>query len=405
MPTTKIVLYKQKTLADGTHPIMLQLTNNRKSFRISLGYKCTNEEWDFEKGKFKRTFYGYKNKNRVLKQMETKAEDVLDKIKLSGKPFTPQSFREEFTGVNKSITVFEFFEELFDDFDKKGKAGNKIVYKDTRNALKRFWKSNKTLMFADIDYKFLKKWEAFLIDGGCSGGGAAVYMRTLRATINEAIRRGYIEKEFYPFSTVQNKNGYSINHLKSKASPRALSIEDMDKLKNFPTENYPQLKQSLNYFLFSYFARGMNFKDMAMLKWSNIYNGRINYTREKTNKFLTIKISDNMQHILNKYPKEENNYIFPILSDFHKTPEQIKNRVKKCLKKYNVDLKEMASINGIQSKITSYVARHTFATTLKYKNTNIALISESLGHNNIATTSAYLKKFDNTELDNLEELL
>ena len=95
-------------------------------------------------------------------------------------------------------------------------------------------------------------------------------MRTLRAAINEGIRRDYMDKDFYPFSTAQNRNGYSISHLKSKASPRALSTEDMEKIKNFPSDENPHLKQSFHFFLFSYYLRGINFKDLALLKWTDI---------------------------------------------------------------------------------------------------------------------------------------
>jgi integrase len=170
-------------------------------------------------------------------------------------------------------------------------------------------------------------------------------------------------------------------------------------------QDHPELNQSHRLFLFSYYARGMNFKDMAMLKWKDIYNGRINYTREKTGKFFTMRVSENLQAIISEFKDEKSEFVFPILNDLHQSPEQIKNRVKKQLKKFNNDLKEIADILGIDAKITSYVARHTFATTLKKNNASISKISEALGHADVNVTNAYLKRFEDDELDELDILL
>ena len=223
-------------------------------------------------------------------------------------------------------------------------------------------------------------------------------MRTLRAIVNEAIKEGYLKQEYYPFSTQFNRNGYSLKDLKSKASPRALSDDDIRKLKEFPVEEYPELKESLYYFLFSYYARGMNFVDIAKLERKNIYDQRIHYFRSKTGKKLSIAISE---------PGADGGlYIFPILeADKHKSKAQIKYRVQKCLKKVNSDLKAIAEIVNIDISLTSYVARHTYATRLKREGVNVEVISEGLGHSDISTTKAYLKQFDHQVIDDADKVL
>ncbi len=230
-------------------------------------------------------------------------------------------------------------------------------------------------------------------------------MRTLRALINEAIRRGYMDEKEYPFSTQFNKNGYSLAHLKSVASPRALSDQDMKKIKDFKILKYPHLANSYHYFLFSYYARGINFADMAKLTWGDIYNGRLVYNRSKTSKALNLKVSDALQRILDVYEGNNPEYIFPILNEFHQSETQKKLRIKKCLKAYNKDLKEIAEILQIKITLTSYVARHTYATTLKRKGFSTEVISEALGHSELATTKAYLEKFSSDSLDAADEVL
>ncbi len=300
--------------------------------------------------------------------------------------------------------VYAFFGEQIEALNQKGKLGNQTLYKNTLNALKRFYGQKNSLAFNDIDYNFLTNFETYLFNRGCNEGGVSAYMRTLRAVINQAIKSGFMRPKDYPFSTPQ-KNGYSVSKLKSKPNPRALSMEDMEKVKNFPFDKYPDLKKSVLYFLFSYYARGMNFQDMARLQWSDIYNDRINYIRQKNRKFFSINLSDKLQEIIEQFPKSDSPYVFPILTNFHQTEVQKKNRIQKCLKHYNQDLKEIANVLGIDVNLTSYVARHTYATTLKNKGVDVSVISEGMGHKNVDVTKNYLKQFGNEVLDNTDELL
>ncbi len=404
MATIKIILYKQKTLKDGKHPVMLQITNNEKSSRISIGFRCFKNEWDVNRCRFKKQMENARNKNTILRDLETRAEQILDKIRKEKLTYTPKLFKDLFVGVKKEITVKDFYEIILDELEAKNKLGNRGNYKTSMNSLIKFTKG-RTFYFEDITYNFLKKYEAFLIQRGCSGGGVHNYMRTLRAAINEAIRRDYLNQENYPFSTQFNKKGYSLSHLKSNASPRALSISDMDKLKNFNVDAYPELKESWLFFMFSYYARGMNFIDMAYLKWEDVYNNKISYRRHKTNKQFNIPISEHLQKILDEFEPRIFEYVFPVFSNFHKTAVQQNNRTKKIRKKYNGDLKEIGKILELPNKLTSYVARHTYATTLKAKNVSVAKISQSMGHADITTTEAYLKQFEDAEIDKLDELL
>ncbi len=271
MATTKIVLFTSKVLNNGESPILMRVIHKRKINYISLGYACQVEQWNKEACRLRRNFRGYQAKNRVLASLEDRAQGILDEMKRLNKPFTFPLFEEQFRGDTKSCTVYEFFELRIGEIHK---SNTKRTYRQTKNALFKF-APNTHLMFADINYPFLKKFETHLLNNGMSGGGVHFYMRTLRAVVNEAINRGYFKRELYPFANQFNKNGYSIGHLNSVASPRALSEADMERIKAFPVEQYPHLKKSVQYFLFSYYARGINFTDMAQLRWTDLYNGRL----------------------------------------------------------------------------------------------------------------------------------
>lgn len=136
------------------------------------------------------------------------------------------------------------------------------------------------------------------------------------------------------------------------------------------------------------------------LKWSNIVGDRLIYYRNKTNVKFNIKILDPVKEILTYYDNRKiNSYIFPIILNENSTPIQIENRKHKTLKKYNKDLKEISKLCGIEENLTSYVARHSFATNLKQKGVSTDIISEAMGHKNLAITQAYLKELENEVID------
>ena len=153
--------------------------------------------------------------------------------------------------------------------------------------------------------------------------------------------------------------------------------------------------------IFSYYTGGMNFVDMLKLQWNNIDGNRILYTRSKTKGRFSVKILEPVKKALNYYKSQMiiTNYVFPILLKENLTPIQVENRKLKTLKKFNKDLKEIAKIQGINSNVTSYTIRHSFATNLKYAGISADVIGETMGHHDVSVTKAYLKEFDDEIID------
>jgi integrase/recombinase XerD len=404
MASYKIILFTGKTYKDGKHPIALQVIHNRKRKIITLGLSSKPEDWISGIQRFSNESKNYKKNNQTLNFYEERIEQVISEIRKEGKTFSFELFSSKFLDKKETKSLYNMYKIVIKELRNAEKVNTLDIYQTSLNLLKKFT-NNKDISFYAIDYNFLKSFESFLLKRGNSGGGIHHHMRTLRAITNEAIRRKYLEAEYYPFSTQFNKEGYSLSHLKSQAAPRALSEKDMESFKKFNIAKYPDFVNSYNYFMFSYYARGINFVDMAQIKWTDIYDQRLIYNRSKTGKPLNIRISENLQNIIDKYKNSTNEYIFPILNEIHITELQKKDRVKKCLKACNSDLKSIAKILKININLTTYVARHTYATTLKRKGFSTEVISEALGHSEIATTKAYLEKFSNDVLDNADEVL
>lgn len=404
MHSVKIKLFKGKNLRNGHHPVVLQVIDNRKTHRISLGIKARQEEWVEELGRFSKENRSWRKQNQVLEHFELKAEKIQSDLVLEGKPFSFELFRSRFTAGKKQTGVLAYLEKHVTRLKDQGKLSSHSNYRSTLSVLRQFL-DGKEISFYSIDYEFLVELEGYLFARGCSPGGINHHMRNIRAIFNDAIRREYCEASYYPFSDKHNANGYSLSRVKSKAKPRALSELELTRLKALDITDYPHLMDSYNYFLFSYYTRGMNFGDMARLKNQSIMGGRIVYRRKKTDTEFSIKVTPEIKSILGYFKQAETDYVFPILDLSHQTELQQRNRIHKCLRKLNLDLREIGQLIDCSVPLTSYVARHSWASMLKKKGVSTELISEGLGHSEITTTKAYLSNFNQDELDQTASVL
>ena len=222
----------------------------------------------------------------------------------------------------------------------------------------------------------------------------------LRAVYNKAVKHKVFAETENPFKQ------YNVGRFWKPTRKRAITKEDVQRIQSLElpasTEVY-STAFARDIFLFSYCVAGINFKDIATLRYGDIQNGRIYYQRHKTGKELNSPILPQTREIMEKYSKPDassDDYIFPILDrHIHKSEQQICNRVHKVIGHVNANLKRIAEMAGLKVNLTTYVARHTFATVLKRSGVNIAIISESLGHSDLETTQIYLDSFENSQID------
>ena len=137
---------------------------------------------------------------------------------------------------------------------------------------------------------------------------------------------------------------------------------------------------------------------MAYITKKNIMDGRLVYCRKKTKKTINLPLQHEALEVLEKY-RSDSEYLFPIFSAFHKTEQQKRNRLHKVITKVNDALKEIGKELGITIDLTTYVARHSYATVLKRSGVSTAIISESLGHSSEKVTQIYLDSFENSQID------
>jgi integrase/recombinase XerD len=398
MSNIKAILYTGKKLNNGAHPVMLYIYENSKAYRLSLGYSCHKKDFDKKNGKLRSSFENAKAKNLNIRKALLRANEIVDDFVRQGERFDYDKFKKLFKGEKEEEKYFyEFFEEMIEEKKALDKVGSMKTYKDALSTLRKY--HPKDFKFDKFDYNFLKGLENELFGRGCTGGGIGVRMRTIKAVYYEAVRRGYAQRDLNPYSTTVNKDGYSLAKLKSTRNPKALTLEELKLFKSFNIEQHPELADAWMYFMFSFRTFGMNFTDICNLTISNLSKGRINYSRQKTGKAFSILVVDEAMEIIEHF-RTNKTYLFPIFdAEFHITPIQKKDRCERVQRKINRGLKRIAKIQGIETHITFYTARHTTATTMKRKGVATDIISEALGHSDLQVTQNYLSKFSNDVLD------
>lgn len=404
MAKIKIIIYRSKKLANDEHPVAIRITKIKKRKYIFLGYSCIPKQWNEKEGRFKSNYPNYKKLNLVLAKKEAQIREVLIEFDDEGRNFTLDEVEHRFLGKVKSITVFEYFDQRINELNKAGKFGNANFYRDTKNALSKFWEDEE-LTFDSANYQFLKKFESHMYASGRKGNTPFIYMRTFRALINHAIKEGYCKTKIYPFKNKLNPNGYDVEHLKENTMKRAISKEKIRLIRDFNASEYPELKDAKNYFLFSFYCRGMNISDIAFLRWPDIRNGRVNYIRKKTGKHYSVGLLDEATAIIDQYRSRRSEYVFPILDETIIDKEKQHRKLKEKIGTINDQLNRISKLLNLDEILTTYVARHSWATILKKAGVSTSIISEGLGHETEKTTQDYLDSFENSVLDEANKLI
>lgn len=391
-----VVCYKSKTLSNGENPLMLQISKGEKRKYQSLGISVLPRYWGFTRNKPKPNCPNKEYIQKIILNKQTELQQRMLEFNSEQKEYTTTTLLNDENKKFELKTVSQFYQELIEQCKSNDKCGNRLIYKSSYNSLKVFTKNQLDIPFSAIDVSWLNKYEKWLRSKGNKETTMSLMFRTLRSAYNKAIKAKCARKSDYPFDE------YKINKFDTKTQKRAIAKTEVLKftkeVDDIGKRQYVQLSKDI--FIFSYLCGGINFTDIANLTKANITNGRLHYIRQKTGKLIKLGISEEAMQIIKKYESESKGYLFPILNtNIHKTPLQKQNRIHKMLGKINKNLKLIAAQLNVDANMTTYVARHSFASVLKKSGVSIALISEALGHSDLSTTQVYLDSFDNEQID------
>ena len=250
------------------------------------------------------------------------------------------------------------------------------------------------IYFSEIDVNWLRAYESWLRRCDLADNTIGIRFRTLRAVYNLALAEGIVKVDCYPFKK------YKVSKLHKETAKRAITKEQVKQVIEYDVSGSRFYKRlAVDMFTFSYLMGGINFTDMACLTDKNIEGERLVYVRQKTKKLIMLPLQEKAIEIMNRYRSPQRRYIFPILDNRERSPRQIRNRIYDVLANVNGHLEDIGKELGIELKISSYVARHSYATVLKRAGVSTSVICESLGHSSERVTQIYLDSFENAQLD------
>ena len=404
MASVKILLRKNKTLSNGSHPIVLRIIKDRKAKFIFTGKSATPAQWDEAKGLPNKKHPLHKELVIYLQQKQLDAEMELLQLEKGNKYFTAGNLKETLKRAINNENFFSYSDNYMNQLVEQGKIGTMGYYKNAHFALLKYNKGNTNLNFADITTQYINKYELHLRSRGIQESGIYAYLAPVRSLFNKAIKDEFIKEEQSPFRKS------ALSHLKRYPNHRAIDREQLDKLFDHVAEEGTQTFHALNYFKFSYYCWGINMVDIAQMKWKNIQGKRLVYLRSKTKKAFNLLITPPLEKILSYYRTETypnpEDYIFPILDDkVFTTPKMKASRRNNILNKTNKELSRIARELGVSDKLTTYMARHSFATNLRDMDVPAYKIQHMMGHSTETITQIYLDNIKNDTLDDVSLLL
>lgn len=394
MASTKIVLYTSKVLKNGECPIMLRITQNRKVSYMGIGASCKKELWDSAASLPKRSHPNYKTLKILIATKQLEAEKMLMETEVNGEMLSSGELIDKVRPDRRTtaLSVGDYFQEVVDRLEKSNRIGYADAFRNTWNSLKQY-NEGKDMSFSQVTPAWLRRYEEHLIGKGLATNSIFLYLRTFKTLLNKAVKEKRVSEKFNPFADIS-----FTRYRNAKTKKRALRKDDIMTIMNLNLEEGHKLFDHWNMFRFSYLCWGINFIDMSYLKWENVNDEVLHYHRKKTKDLFNIPLLPEAMAILDYYRQQprsaDNPYIFPVLSEVHQSPKSQGYRIKKVRTQFNKSLDEIGKLCGITMKLTSYVARHTFANVLKQTGVPMTVIQEAMGHESEAMTRVYVSELD-----------
>lgn len=386
---------------EGT--IYYQIIRGRVVRQLKTNYRIYAEEWNENRATVilcgcNNERYGYLLllRGRINRDIRRLEKISVSLVNTSRNSYTADDIIRKFQDTVTDDSFFSFMKEVIVQLKRLNRDRTAETYTATLSSFWRF-QNRKDVLMEEMTSDLMQEYEAYLKASGIVMNTISFYMRILRAVYNRAVEKGIVEQR-NPFRHVYTGI--------DKTVKRALALKEIRKIKELDLTFYPALDFARDMFLFSFYTRGMSFVDMAYLRKSDLKNGVLVYRRRKTGQQLSVKWEECMQAIVDKYKVRvmpDWPYLLPIITvmDAKKVRKQYKN----SLYAVNLNLKRVAARIGLSIPLTTYVARHSWASIARNKNIPLAVISEAMGHDSELTTQIYLASLECSVIDKANTLI
>ena len=397
--TTVKVKFRASSVATKEGTLFYQVIHGRVPRQINTGYKLFSPEWDRlhaevllppDAGQSRYT-YLVTLRERIADDT-ARLKSIVSRLERAGHDYTANDVVKLYLTPAEAGGFMSFAWELVRQLKQIGKTRTAERYTTVMNSFGRFAGENDVLL-DEVDSDLMVKYETFLKARGICPNSSSYYMRGLRAIYNRAV-----EKKL----TVQRNPFKHVYTGIDKTVKRAVPLKIIRQIRDLDLALSPATDFARDIFMFSFYTRGMSFIDMAFLKKKDLQNGILSYRRHKTNQQLFIKWEKPMQEIIDKYDTTGTPYLLPIIRDMNINERR---QYKNAAHLVNNKLKKLGGQLGLPIPLTSYVARHAWASIAKSKNIPVSTISEAMGHDSENTTRIYLASLDTSVVDKANSLI
>ena len=298
------------------------------------------------------------------------------------------------------LKVVAFMKQVAEELRMGGNFGTAHVYRSSINAIIAYHGEG-DFSFDEVTPEWLKGFEVHLRGRGCSWNTVSTYLRTFRAVYNRAVNSRMVIYTPHLFRSVYT--GTRADH------KRALCDEDMKKVfTKLPHSSAisSAVRCAQDLFVLMFLLRGLPFVDLAYLRKSDLRDNVITYRRRKTGRPLSVTLTREAMVLLKRYMNRDSSspYLFSLLESREGTKEAYRE-YQLALRSFNQQLLLLGQLLGLGDRLSSYTARHTWATTAYYCEIHPGIISEAMGHSSITVTETYLKPFRNKKIDEANQLV
>ncbi len=398
MATVKLK-FRASSIETKKGVLYYQIIHNRLARQIHTDYRVYSSEWDVGSSGIVLHHGIEESRRHYLLSMKTAIADdfsrfkeIIARLERAGNSYTADKVVELYTSPTACGGFISFAWQLIAELKQIGKRRTAETYTTALNSFLRFH-GEYDLLFEEVAPNLMVEYETYLKTAGLCPNSTSFYMRNLRAIYNRAVE-GELTVQHSPFKHVYTGVDKTIK--------RAVSLKVIRQIRDIDLTLKTAMDYARDLFMFSFYTRGMSFVDMAYLKKKDLRNGVLSYRRQKTGQQLFIKWEQPMQKIIAKYDTSGTPYLLPIIRNMDMDGRQ---QYKNAAHLVNDKLKKLGQQLGLSIPLTSYVARHAWASIAKSKNIPIATISEAMGHDSENTTRIYLASLDTSVVDKANSII
>lgn len=369
----KIIIRQDFTKKDGTHPIYLRVTINRKPKYLNLKISVKPNFWDSKRLLVKKDYPNSFKINLIIQNAVQRAEKIFFDYNIQNKPLSIGEFVRHFNRPEiKGNSFIEFFEQTIKEMEKTFSFFTVKTYKSHFQKIKEF---SPEVSFADLSLSFIKDYESYMIGKGNEENTRSKSHAILKSFINRAIKEGHLKENPYKLFPLSKKDG----------NREFLTVEELKILEELFHKELPSgLKNTLKYFLFACYT-GLRYQDVKALQYDKIYDDMIILKMHKTKDPVKIPLIEKSKILIGSgFEKQK---VFKV------TENQVTNR----------NLKKIINLTSVKKEISFHSARHTFATVGISLGIPIEVISKLLGHKDLQTTQIYAKIVDDVKIKEMEK--